>query len=134
MEQQFTLSTRARTQFIEITERVQEAVRGSGIRSGVARVFVPHTTAGVTINENADPSVVRDILATLDRLVPQDGSYDHSEGNSPAHVKASLMGFCQTVFVEQGKLLLGTWQGIYLCEFDGPRTRRVVVRVDSDER
>jgi len=132
MKHQFTVSTRARAQFVDITERVQEAVRDSGMGSGVAHVFVPHTTAGVTINENADPSVVADILATLDRLVPQDGAYDHSEGNSPAHVKASMMGFCQSVLVEDGKLVLGTWQAIYLCEFDGPRTRRVMVKLQPD--
>jgi len=132
MKQQLTVSTRARVQFIDITERVQEAVRNSGMRSGVAHVFVPHTTAGVTINENADPSVVADILATLDRIVPQEGTYDHSEGNSPAHVKASMMGFCQTVVVDEGKLVLGTWQAIYLCEFDGPRTRRVMVKLQPD--
>ena len=132
MKHQFTVSTRARAQFVDITERVQEEVRDSGMGSGVAHVFVPHTTAGVTINENADPSVVADILATLDRLVPQDGAYDHSEGNSPAHVKASMMGFCQSVLVEDGKLVLGTWQAIYLCEFDGPRTRRVMVKLQPD--
>lgn len=132
MSTQFTVSTRAHAQFIDITERVQEAVRASSVRSGVAHVFVPHTTAGVTINENADPSVVADILATLDRLVPQNGNYDHSEGNSPAHVKASMMGFCQSVLIHDGRLVLGTWQAIYFCEFDGPRTRRVMVKLQTD--
>ena len=132
MKHQFTVSTRARAQLVDITAQVQAAIRESGIRSGVAHVFVPHTTAGITINEDADPSVVADLLAALERAVPDDAPYRHSEGNSPAHVKASLMGCCQTVLVEEGKLTLGTWQGIYLCEFDGPRTRRVIVKVQAD--
>ena len=132
MTHQFTVSTQAHTKLIDITDRVQTVVRESGVRSGVAHVFVPHTTAGITINEDADPSVVADILASLERAVPDDASYRHSEGNSPAHVKASLMGVCQTVLIEDGKLVLGTWQGIYLCEFDGPRTRRVIVKVQPD--
>jgi len=129
---QFTVTTQARTEFVDITERVQAAVGQSGTRSGVAHVFVPHTTAGVTINEDADPSVVADVLAALGRAVPDSAPYRHSEGNSPAHVKASLMGFCQTVPIEEGKLVLGTWQGIYLCEFDGPRTRRVIIKIQPD--
>jgi secondary thiamine-phosphate synthase enzyme len=132
MTHQFTVSTQAHTRMIDITERVQAVVRESGVSSGVAHVFVPHTTAGITINEDADPSVVADILASLERAVPDDAAYRHSEGNSPAHVKASLMGFCQTVFIDAGKLVLGTWQGIYLCEFDGPRTRRVIVKIQPD--
>ena len=132
MTHQFTVSTQAHTKLIDITDRVQTVVRESGVRGGVAHIFVPHTTAGITINEDADPAVVADILASLERAVPDDASYRHSEGNSPAHVKASLMGFCQTVLIEDGKLVLGTWQGIYLCEFDGPRTRRVIVKVQPD--
>jgi len=132
MTHQFTVSTQAHTKLIDITDRVQTVVRESGVRSGVAHIFVPHTTAGITINEDADPAVVADILASLERAVPDDASYRHGEGNSPAHVKASLMGFCQTVLIEDGKLVLGTWQGIYLCEFDGPRTRRVIVKVQPD--
>jgi len=132
MKHEFTVSTRAHAQLVDITAQVQAVVRGSGVRSGVAHVFVPHTTAGITINENADPSVVADLIAALERAVPEDAAYRHAEGNSPAHVKASLMGFCQTVLVEQGELILGTWQGIYLCEFDGPRTRRVIVKVQPD--
>jgi secondary thiamine-phosphate synthase enzyme len=129
-----TLSVRTErhAQFIEITGMVQDVVRKSGVASGVARVFVPHTTAAVTINENADPDVVHDILADLDRLVPRSqGYYRHGEGNSASHLKASLIGSCQTVLVEEGRLVLGTWQGIYLCEFDGPRTRRVHVKVSG---
>ena len=132
MTHQFTVSTRAQAQLVDITAQVQTAVRESGVRSGVAQVFVPHTTAGITINEDADPSVAADMLAALERVVPEDAPYRHAEGNSPAHVKASMMGSCQTVLVEDGKLLLGTWQGIYLCEFDGPRTRRVIVKVQPD--
>jgi len=132
MTHQFTVSTQAHTKLIDITDRVQTVVRESGVRSGVAHIFVPHTTAGITINEDADPAVVADILASLERAVPDDASYRHGEGNSPAHVKASLMGFCHTVLIEDGKLVLGTWQGIYLCEFDGPRTRRVIVKVQPD--
>jgi secondary thiamine-phosphate synthase enzyme len=132
MTHRFNISTRARTQLVDITDRVEAAVRESKARSAVAHVFATHTTAGITINENADPSVVADLLAALERMAPDDALYHHSEGNSPAHVKASLVGFCQTVPVEDGKLVLGTWQGIYLCEFDGPRTRQVVVKIQPD--
>jgi secondary thiamine-phosphate synthase enzyme len=132
MTHRFNISTRARTQLVDITERVEAAVRESKARSGVAHVFVTHTTAGVTINENADPTVVADLLAALERMAPDDAPYRHAEGNSPAHVKAGLVGCCQTVPIEDGKLVLGTWQGIYLCEFDGPRARRVVVTIQPD--
>jgi len=108
-------------------------VRESGVQSGVCVVFVPHTTAGVTINENADPDVVRDMDAALGKAVPWSANYAHAEGNAAAHVKASLMGSSVTVPVEEGRLVLGTWQGIYFCEFDGPRKRRVHVQVLSDE-
>ena len=132
MTESFQVSTRSRSEFIDITGRVMNVLSSSNIRDGICQVFVPHTTAGITINENADPSVVADLLAALERMAPDDALYHHSEGNSPAHVKASLVGFCQTVPVEDGKLVLGTWQGIYLCEFDGPRTRHVVVKVQPD--
>lgn len=124
------VSTSQRDQFVEMTDRVQEIVTRERIKSGVATVFVPHTTAGVTINENADPDVVHDMLLTLRRLVPKDAEgYRHGEGNSDSHVKASMMGSSCHVLVENGRLALGTWQGIYLCEFDGPRRRSVWVRV-----
>jgi secondary thiamine-phosphate synthase enzyme len=123
--------TSSRSQFVDITREVQDIVKSSGVRDGVCTVFVPHTTAGVTINENADPDVVRDILDTLNRLVPESSHFRHSEGNSDSHIKASMMGFSVTVFVENGRLALGTWQGIYFCEFDGPRSRHVFVRVSS---
>lgn len=122
-----------RAEMIDITDRVQEAVQRAGVEDGVCHVFVPHTTAGLTINENADPTVVQDILATLERLVPWEGDYRHAEGNSAAHVKASLIGSSLTILVEKGNLQLGTWQGIFFCEFDGPRRRRVWVKVLSEK-
>jgi secondary thiamine-phosphate synthase enzyme len=112
---------------IDLTDRVATVARQAG-GTGLCHVFVPHTTAAVTINENADPSVVRDLLAKMARLVPSDEDYTHAEGNSDAHVKASLFGSSVTVPVADGKLMLGTWQGIYFCEFDGPRTRTVHVQ------
>ncbi|WP_304225923.1 secondary thiamine-phosphate synthase enzyme YjbQ [Gracilinema caldarium] len=126
---QFTISTEREAQFINITDLVQRAVKDSGISTGFAVVFVPHTTAGLTINENADPDVVHDILLGLDRAFPKSPAYRHSEGNSHAHLKASAMGSSVTVIVEAGRLKLGTWQGIYFCEFDGPRQRQVYVNV-----
>jgi secondary thiamine-phosphate synthase enzyme len=121
------LRTSHRDEMVDITSRVAEAVRASGLAEGWALVYCPHTTAGITINENADPDVVDDVLATLRRLVPRDAGYAHAEGNSDGHVKASLMGSSVTVPVAEGRLVLGTWQGIYFCEFDGPRTRKVLV-------
>ncbi len=123
------LNTSSRTQLVDITRQVQEIVSRSGLADGLAVVCSMHTTAGVTINENADPDVGSDLLATLERLVPRRGPYAHAEGNSDAHVKASLMGLSASVPVERGRLALGTWQGIYFCEFDGPRRRRVYVRL-----
>jgi len=116
-------------QFIDITDKVEEEVRKSNIQEGVAIVYVPHTTAGVTINENADPDVVRDVISSLDKSFPVHGEYLHFEGNSHAHIKASLMGSSCTVIIKEGKLMLGTWQGIYFCEFDGPRNREFYVKV-----
>jgi len=122
--------TRGRDELVDITDQVAQAVRESGVADGVATVYVPHTTAGVTINENADPSVVADLLAALDAAVPwRQGFYRHSEGNSAAHVKSSLVGCSVQVLVRDGELVLGTWQGIYFCEFDGPRSRRAVIAV-----
>ncbi len=121
-----SLKTDARTQFREITREVQAALADLGVHEGAATVFVPHTTAGVTINEHADPDVVRDVAHTLDRLVPwNDPAYRHAEGNSAAHAKAMMMGSSARILVAGGKLQLGTWQGIFFCEFDGPRTREV---------
>ena len=123
--------TQTRTEFIDLTSRVAAVVQESGVQEGLCQVFVPHTTAGVTINENADPSVAADILMVLNKLVSQDEPYRHLEGNSPAHIKASLVGPSLNVIVSGGRLLLGTWQGIFFCEFDGPRTRRVHVKVSA---
>ncbi len=125
--QQLRVKTASRTQMLDITGRVQEAVKESGVQDGVCTVFIPHTTAGVTINENADPSVVSDILRELNKVIPFEDAYEHSEGNSAAHIKSSLFGCSCTVLVEGGQLSLGTWQGIYFCEFDGPRSRKVQV-------
>ena len=126
---QLSLATKARSSLEDITASVEKAVRDSGRREGLACVYVPHTTAGITINEGADPDVKADILSTLERLVPWQGPYRHGEGNAAAHVKAMLVGSSVTVPVHEGRLLLGTWQSIYFCEFDGPRQRRVLVRV-----
>lgn len=114
---------------IDITSKIQDVVSKSGIKSGVCHIFVPHTTAGLTINENADPDVVDDILKEVNKIVPFEDGYKHNEGNSAAHIKASMFGFSQQVIVEEGKLMLGIWQGIYFCEFDGPRSRKVYVKV-----
>ena len=124
--------TGSKTELIDLTSRVQQVVAESGVAEGLCHVFVPHTTAGVTINENADPSVKADILMVLNKIISEREAYRHGEGNSPAHIKASLVGPQLTVFVSQGRLLLGTWQGIFLCEFDGPRHRRVHVKVTED--
>lgn len=121
------ITTRKRTDWVSITSQVADAVRQAGVVSGAVTVFVPHTTAGVTINENADPDVARDMMGFLDRLVPQSAEFAHAEGNSDAHIKASLMGSSVRVIVEDGRLCLGIWQGIYFCEFDGPRRRQVWV-------
>lgn len=126
--QSFSVRTGSQTELIDITREVQDAVKESGVLSGVCTVFIPHTTAGVTINENADPSVRRDIVSELNKVIPFDDNYAHAEGNSAAHIKASLIGLSASVLVEEGRLQLGTWQGIYFCEFDGPRQRRVWVR------
>ena len=126
------VKTDSHTCLVDITRRVQEVVLKAGVGESLCTVFVPHTTAGVTINENADPDVQSDMIAALDKLVPWRDDYSHAEGNSAAHLKASMMGFSQQILVEGGDLLLGTWQGIYLFEFDGPRTRRVLVQVLAD--
>jgi secondary thiamine-phosphate synthase enzyme len=131
--QRLKLQTEARSQMVEITELVRQIVASSSVVHGQVLVYVPHTTAGVTINENADPDVVHDMLHQLDQMVPwRQSFYRHGEGNSAAHVKASMMGSSVTVLIEQGRLVLGTWQGIWFCEFDGPRTRSVIVKVTAD--
>ncbi len=125
-----SISSSRHAQFINITHLVEEALRESRVRSGVVTIFVSHTTAGITINENADPDVTRDMLNVLDRMVPwEHPDYRHYEGNTAAHVKASMMGNSTQVIVEQGALQLGTWQGIYFCEFDGPRKRKINIQI-----
>ncbi len=126
--ERFDVRSGTHSQMIEITDRVADVVRKAGLANGLVTVYVPHTTAGVTINENADPSVVHDVLAALDRCVPwRQDFYQHDEGNSAAHVKASMMGFSVSIPVVDGRMTLGTWQAVYFCEFDGPRTRSVIV-------
>ena len=125
--EQISVSTSRRTELVDITSRVEEVVRRAGMENGVCTVFVPHTTAGVTINENADPDVPYDILKMVDSLIPFEAGYRHTEGNSAAHIKSSLIGASLQVPVEGGRLRLGTWQGIYFAEFDGPRSRKVWV-------
>jgi secondary thiamine-phosphate synthase enzyme len=127
------IKTNSRVEFQEITSKVRDILGRSGIKSGVCHVFVPHTTAGIMVNEHADPSVVEDIAAQLEEMVPQHKNYRHLEGNSPAHIKASLVGNSQALFIEEGRLVLGTWQGIFFCEFDGPRNRHVLVKIVADE-
>ena len=127
---ELVVKTSGHTEFVEITEQVQRVVDDSGVKEGVCTVFVPHTTAGITINENADPDVVSDMIYALDKAAPwKDSHYRHGEGNTAAHMKSSMMGHSVQVFVRGGKLQFGTWQGIFLCEFDGPRTRKVWVSV-----
>ena len=124
--------TRSRTELLDITAPLSRLLQESRVADGLMVVFVPHTTAAVTINENADPSVQQDILAELNRLIPLKASYRHTEGNSDAHIKSSLLGASQTIFIHGGKLVLGTWQGVYFCEFDGPRSRKVWVKIVPD--
>lgn len=132
MKESFSVSTSGQSQFIDITRQVQEIVAKAKLSNGIVVVFVPHTTAGITINENADPDVPRDILMQCDRMIPQSADFRHAEGNSPAHIKAGLMGSSVTVIVSDGRLNLGTWQSVFFCEFDGPRTRQVWVRAIED--
>ena len=131
MLREFSLKTGARHEMIDITAIVQQALKEEKIESGIALIYTPHTTAAITINENADPDVPVDILAALNRAVPPAAGYRHAEGNSAAHVKSSLVGASEMVIVENGRLVLGTWQSIFFCEFDGPRTRRFIVKLLS---
>lgn len=123
------IKTTSKTEFIDITAKVQEAVGTTGLTEGLCMLYVLHTTAAVTINESADPSVKSDILMVLNEVVPWEAQYRHGEGNSPAHIKSTLVGASELIAVENGRLVLGTWQGVFFCEFDGPRTRRVLVKV-----
>ena len=129
--EELSVPTHRHTEFVNIDRQIQRVVNEAKIDSGFVQIFVPHTTAGVTINENADPDVVADMELILERAVPWEGDYAHAEGNSAAHVKASMMSFSQMVFIENGQLQLGTWQSIYFCEFDGPRSRRIWVNLTA---
>lgn len=127
------VKSRARTELIDITAEIRELVRKANVSNGVCHLFVLHTTAGITVNEGADPAVQRDMTTFLTRLVPNDPYFTHSEGNSDAHIKSTLVGTSQTLLIDSGKLLLGTWQSVYFCEFDGPRPRRIAVKITSDD-
>lgn len=124
-----SVKTSSRTELIDITSKIAKLVKDSGVTEGLCMLYVPHTTGAVTINESADPSVRSDILMVLNQIIPWKADYKHMEGNSPAHVKSTLVGASELVAVENGALVLGTWQGIFFCEFDGPRTRKVHVRI-----
>jgi len=132
MKFEIQVNTRQKDDFVDITPQVRDCVRESGVQNGICVIFVPHATAGLTVNENWDPSVTADTLATLERLVPWEANYKHVEGNAAAHIKSCLVGVSQTLLVERGNLLLGTWQGVFLAEFHGPRRRRVLMRVVAD--
>lgn len=127
-----TLRSKEKTELIDITAQVEDLVNAARISSGCCDIFVMHTTAGITVNEGADPAVKRDIAECLNKVVPNAHYFTHAEGNSAAHVKATLVGTSQRLLVERGKLLLGTWQAVYFCEFDGPRDRKVAVRISAD--
>ncbi len=131
MIKRFSLPTHSRTEMINIDDLVKRAVRESKVETGICHIFVPHTTAGVTVNENADPNVIRDILMEIDKVIPFEDNYRHAEGNAAAHIKSSLVGCAQTIPVQDGRLTLGTWQSIFFCEFDGPRQRSVMVQVQG---
>ncbi len=126
---EFIVLTTSREEMLDITGEVRAFVRSTGIKDGICKVYVPHTTAAVTINENADPDVKSDILKGLEAIVPSDLAYQHAEGNSPAHIKTSIMGSSEEIIISGEDLVLGTWQGIYFCEFDGPRTRKFFVKI-----
>lgn len=132
MIRQLRVKTNSQTELVDITQGVQRLVTESGIRSGICHVYVPHTTSGITINENTDPNVGRDILKELNKVIPFEDNYGHHEGNSAAHIKSTIVGVSKTVIIDEGRLALGTWQSIFYCEFDGPRDRRVYVKVMKD--
>ena len=129
MIQKIDITTRTRAEFIDITAQIQEVVKQSEVKNGICYLYVPHTTAAVTINESADPSVVKDIIFMLNKIIPFEDKYLHTEGNSAAHIKASIIGPSETIPIEDGRLMLGTWQAIFFCEFDGPRHRRMIVKI-----
>ena len=126
---EYKIRTHNRDEMLNITSTIRQSVKESGVSNGLVVVFVPHTTAGITINENADPDVVKDMLLGFNNISPENKAYKHSEGNSASHIKASLMGSSVTIIIESGELMLGVWQGVYFCEFDGPRDRKVYIKV-----
>lgn len=130
---EISVRTSSRNDFINIDRQVQQVVADSGVKNGICTIFVPHTTAAITINENADPNVRRDIMAKLDDVIPWRDSYHHTEGNAAAHIKASLIGSSEVVIIENGRLQLGTWQSIFFCEFDGPGSRRIWITIVKNE-
>ncbi len=132
MIHQLDINTHAKVEFQDITGKVRDIIRSSGVQSGICHLFVPHTTAAVMINEHADPSVVADIAAQLDQAAPAQKKYQHAEGNSPAHIKSSLIGVSRILFIEEGRPMLGTWQGVFFCEFDGPRRRSLMLKIVAD--
>jgi len=127
-----SVKTRKRTEFVDITSDINQLIQKSGTDQGLCMIYVPHTTAAVTINESADPSVKSDILKVLNQIIPWEANYRHLEGNSPAHIKSTLVGSSELIAIENGRLILGTWQGIFFCEFDGPRNRKVEVRIVAE--
>jgi secondary thiamine-phosphate synthase enzyme len=129
MVKELKVRTTSRVDLVDITHLVQKAVSEAEVKSGLCTIYVPHTTAAVTINENADPSVRSDIVKELNKIIPFDDHYSHLEGNAAAHIKSTLTGCSETLLVEEGRLVLGTWQGIYFCEFDGPRSRKVMLKL-----
>ncbi|NLJ84063.1 MAG: YjbQ family protein [Halanaerobiaceae bacterium] len=131
MLKKINVRTKSQTEFVDITREIRQIVKESGISDGLVTVFIPHTTAAVTINENADPDVVSDIIMEINKIIPFHDSYKHFEGNSAAHIKSSLFGVSESIIIADGELLLGTWQGIYFCEFDGPRHRKVFVKINA---
>jgi len=131
MFKELSVSTSNKNEFVDITQKIEGILQDTEVKEGTVTLFVPHTTAAVTINENADPDVKKDMIQALHRMVPENERYEHMEGNSPAHVKASLLGMSETLIVYKGKLILGTWQGIYFCEFDGPRMRKLMIKIES---
>jgi len=127
--EEITVKTSRKVEMIDITQEVNRRIKKTGTNEGICMIYCPHTTAGITINENADPNVVKDILDGLDRLIPDDRPYLHAEGNSPAHIKSSIVGCSKTIIIEGGRLSLGTWQSVFFCEFDGPRNRSVWIKI-----
>lgn len=133
MVKYITIKSRTRSELINITDQVQEMVRSAKVNNGICYLFVMHTTAGITVNEGADPAVQRDIINFLNKLVPNDPYFTHAEGNSDAHIKSALVGASRHIFINNSRLVLGTWQAIYFCEFDGPRERKIAVKITADE-